>query len=147
MASSNFRAGVVAVVTNSRGQLLVFERSDVPGAWQLPQGGIDVGEAPRDAVWRELGEETGLGPDDVDLVGEHPDWVVYEFPDQIRSAGKRLGQAQRWYLFRVHSDDVVPTPDEVEFISWRWVEPAWMLDHVVEFRLPAYRAVIPRLVP
>ena len=147
MPGTHFRAGVVTVVTNSHGRLLAFERSDVPGAWQLPQGGIDVGEAPRDAVWRELGEETGLGPDDVDLVGEHPDWVVYEFPDQIRSAGKRLGQAQRWYLFRAHSDDVVPTPDEVEFISWRWVEPAWMLDHVVEFRLPAYRAVIPRLVP
>jgi putative (di)nucleoside polyphosphate hydrolase len=147
MASSNFRAGVVAVVTNSQGQVLAFERSDVPGAWQLPQGGIDVGEAPGDAAWRELGEETGLGPDDVDLVAEHPDWVVYEFPDQIRSAGKRLGQAQRWYLFRVRSDDVTPTPDEVEFVAWKWVEPSWLLDHVVEFRLGAYRAVIPQLLP
>jgi putative (di)nucleoside polyphosphate hydrolase len=147
MASSNFRAGVVAVVTNSQGEVLAFERSDVPGAWQLPQGGIDVGEEPGDAAWRELGEETGLGPDEVDLLGEHPDWVVYEFPDQIRSAGKRLGQAQRWYLFRVRSDDVIPTPDEVEFVAWKWVEPAWLLEHVVEFRLAAYRAVIPRLLP
>ena len=147
MASSNFRAGVVAVVTNSRGQLLAFERSDVPGAWQLPQGGIDVGEEPRESVWRELEEETGLGPDDVELVGEHPDWVVYEFPDRIRSAGKRLGQAQRWYLFRVRSDDVAPTPDEVEFVAWKWVEPTWLLEHVVDFRLPAYQSVIPRLVP
>jgi putative (di)nucleoside polyphosphate hydrolase len=137
----------VAVVTNSQGEVLAFERSDVPGAWQLPQGGIDVGEEPGDAAWRELGEETGLGPDEVDLLGEHPDWVVYEFPDQIRSAGKRLGQAQRWYLFRVRSDDVIPTPDEVEFVAWKWVEPAWLLEHVVEFRLAAYRAVIPRLLP
>ncbi len=147
MASSNFRAGVVAVVTNSQGRVLAFERSDVPGAWQLPQGGIDVGEEPGDAAWRELGEETGLGPDDVDLIAEHPEWVVYEFPDQIRSAGKRLGQAQRWYLFRARSDDVIPTPDEVEFVDWKWVEPSWLLDHVVEFRQAAYRAVIPRLLP
>jgi putative (di)nucleoside polyphosphate hydrolase len=147
MASSNFRAGVVAVVTNSRGELLAFERSDVAGAWQLPQGGIDVGEAPREAVFRELEEETGLGPDDVDLVAEHPDWVVYEFPDRIRSAGKRLGQAQRWYLFRVRADDVIPTPDCVEFVAWKWVDPTWLLDHVVDFRLSAYQCVIPRLVP
>lgn len=147
MASSNFRAGVVAVVTNSRGQLLAFERSDVPDAWQLPQGGIDVGEPPLQSAWRELEEETGLGPDQVDLVDEYPDWVVYEFPESIRSAGKRLGQAQRWYLFRVRSDDVTPTPDGVEFVAWKWVDPRWLLDHVVEFRLASYRTVIPRLVP
>ena len=146
MASSNFRAGVVAVVTNSRGQLLAFERNDVPGAWQLPQGGIDVGETPRQSAWRELEEETGLGADQVDLVGEHPDWVVYEFPETIRNAGKRLGQAQRWYLFRVRCDDVTPTPDGVEFVAWKWVVPTWLLDHVVDFRLEAYRSVIPRLI-
>ncbi len=147
MASSNFRAGVVAVVTNSRGQVLAFERRDVADAWQLPQGGIDVGETPLQSAWRELEEETGLGPDQVDLVDEHPDWVVYEFPEVIRSAGKRLGQAQRWYLFRVRSDDVTPTPDHIEFVAWKWVEPTWLLDHVVDFRLAAYQAVIPRLVP
>lgn len=147
MGSWNFRAGVVAVVTDSAGRLLVFERSDVQGSWQLPQGGVDLGETPLEAAWRELLEETGLGPDDVELVGEHPDWVVYEFPEEVRSAGKRLGQAQRWFLFRVRDDGVAPTPDEVEFVAWKWATPAWLLDHVVAFRRPAYQAVLPRLLP
>jgi putative (di)nucleoside polyphosphate hydrolase len=142
MASSSFRAGVVAAVVNSRGELLVFERSDVPGAWQLPQGGIDIGERPIAAAWRELGEETGLIDGDVELVAEYPEWLVYEFPEHVRGAGKRLGQAQRWFLFRVRSDDVIPTPDEVEFVSWKWAEPTWLLAHVVEFRLSSYRPAL-----
>lgn len=141
MPSANFRAGVVAVVTNSRDEVLAFERSDVPGAWQLPQGGIDVGETPDDAAWRELGEETGLGRSDVELVGTHPTWTVYEFPEHVRS-DKRLGQAQRWYFFRALSDDVVPTPDDVEFVAWRWVDRHWLVEHVVGFRSDVYRAVL-----
>lgn len=130
------------MVTNSRDEVLAFERSDVPGAWQLPQGGIDVGESPDDAAWRELGEETGLGPDEVELVAVHPTWMAYEFPEHVRSEGKRLGQVQRWYFFRARSDDVVPTPDDIEFVAWRWVERAWLVDHVVGFRSEVYRAVL-----
>jgi len=137
--SANFRAGVVAVVVDRHGRVLAFERSDVPGAWQLPQGGIDVGEDPTDAAWRELAEETGLGPDHAELTGRHPDWLVYEFPEHVRD-GKRLGQAQRWYHFLVRGDDVEPTPDDVEFVAWKWVDPSWLLDHVVGFRTEVYRA-------
>ena len=144
MASANFRAGVVAVVANSRDEVLAFERSDVPGAWQLPQGGIDVGEAPFEAAWRELGEETGLGSGDVELIGEHPTWMAYEFPDHVRSEGKRLGQVQRWYFFRALSDDVIPSPDRVEFVAWRWVDRDWLVEHVVSFRSEVYRAVLAR---
>jgi putative (di)nucleoside polyphosphate hydrolase len=145
-----FRAGVVAVVTDANGRVMAFERSDVPGAWQLPQGGIDVGEATRDAAWRELMEETGLGPDDVELIGEHPEWTIYEWPPELvdgarRHSRNRLGQAQRWFVFRVRHDLVEPTPDGVEFRAWQWVDPQWLIDQVVEFRRPAYERVLARL--
>jgi putative (di)nucleoside polyphosphate hydrolase len=138
----HFRAGVVAVVTNSQGDVLAFERSDVNGQWQLPQGGIEPGETPVAAAWRELTEETGLGPDDVELIDEYPEWTLYEWPDHVQRQGKRLGQAQRWFTFRVFDDDVEPAPDGVEFVSWKWADTDWLIDQVVEFRRPSYERVL-----
>ncbi len=132
----------MAVVCNSRGQVLAFERSDVPDQWQLPQGGIEPGEPAETAAWRELCEETGLDTADVDLVGEHPEWTVYEWPEHLRRKGKRLGQVQRWYTFRVRDDQVVPRPDGVEFVAWRWVEPTWLVQQVVDFRQAVYARVL-----
>lgn len=142
MASTHFRAGVVAVVTNSLGQILAFERSDVTGQWQLPQGGIEPGETPVAAAWRELTEETGLDASAVELIDEHPEWTLYEWPDHVQQQGKRLGQAHRWFTFRVRDDDVEPAPDGVEFVAWKWVDPEWLIDQVVPFRRPGYQRVL-----
>lgn len=141
MSGPSFRAGVVVVVRRSDGQVLAFERADVAGSWQLPQGGIDEGETPLDAAWRELGEETGLGPDDVRLAGEHPEWTVYAFPEHVRRPG-RLGQAHRWFFFDVTDDEVEPTPDGHEFVDWRWMPPHELVERVVEFRRRSYRQVL-----
>ena len=151
MPSMQFRAGVVAVVVDSRGRIMAFERSDTPGAWQLPQGGINVGEDVGDAAWRELVEETGLGPDEVSLIDEYPEWTVYEWPAEVREAelesgrrraGRRLGQAQRWFFFQVRDDSVEPTPDGLEFGAWRWVDAPWLIEQVVEFRRSSYQRVL-----
>ncbi len=142
MGSRHFRAGVVAVVGRSDGLVLAFERADVAGNWQLPQGGLETAEQPVDAAWRELGEETGLGPADVELRGEHPDWLLYEWPADVVGTGARLGQVHRWFFFTARSDDIEPTPDGREFQDWRWVEPSWLADNVVPFRRRAYRAAL-----
>jgi putative (di)nucleoside polyphosphate hydrolase len=137
----HFRANVVAVVTNDEGEVMAFERSDVAGAWQLPQGGVDEGETPEEAAWRELAEETGLGERDVELADEYPEWTAYELPTGPRKNG-RMGQVQRWFTFRVIDDDIQPVPDGVEFRSWKWVKREWLVDHVVEFRRASYRRVL-----
>lgn len=142
MGSRHFRAGVVIVVQRDDGEVLAFERMDSPGQWQLPQGGLDTDERPLAAAWRELAEETGLGPADVALVGEHPDWTVYEWPAEVARAGARIGQAHRWFFFRPLDDDVTPTPDRREFGAWRWATPEWLIEQVVPFRRAGYRRVL-----
>lgn len=141
MTVASFRAGVVLVIRNSVGQVMAFERCDESGQWQLPQGGIDKGERPVDAAWRELGEETSLGSNDVTLVAEHPYWTVYEWPSALSRKG-RIGQAHRWFFFDVISDDVVATPDQHEFCNWKWMNVADLIDIVVGFRKQPYRQVL-----
>lgn len=141
MAKVDFRAAVVAVVRRGDGKVLVFERKGQPGAWQFPQGGMDRGETPVEAVWRELEEETGLRSKHVRIRGEHPRWVTYEWPPDIGD-GRRLGQTQRWFAFDVRKDSVEPTPDGVEFAAWRWVSTKWILRKVVAWRRPPYVQVL-----
>jgi len=145
MASPNFRAGVVIVVRGLDDRLLAFERGDVPGQWQLPQGGLDMNETPAAAAWRELNEETGLGRADVQIVAEYPDWVTYEYPDELKSTKGRLGQTHRWFLFDALRSDITPVPDGREFVAWQWVTREWLIESVVEFRRPGYELVLQSL--
>ena len=147
MASHHFRAGVVVVVRHpSLRTILVFERADNPDSWQLPQGGLKVGETPEQAAWREMEEETGLTAADVIARAEYPEWLAYEWPADVqRDQGgvhQRIGQVQRWFLFDALSPDVEPTPDGREFVAWRWVEPEWLVEHVAPWRRPPYERVL-----
>lgn len=152
MTAQVFRASVVLIVRREDGDLLAFERADVPGAWQLPQGGLDVGEEPVEAAWRELLEETGLSSDHVRLVYELPEWIAYEWPAQIRSqdkdGGRRRGQIQKWFLFGVLPEKVIaPRPDGIEFKDWRWMSPHQLLIEVAEFRRDGYARAFSRILP
>ena len=157
MASQQFRAGVVIVVRHpDLRRVMAFERSDVAGSWQLPQGGLVDDEEPIEGAWRELLEETGLDERHVIARSEFPEWVVYEWPrDYVgkpksngspRTQGpRRRGQVQRWFLFDALDADVVPEPDGSEFVAWQWVEPTWLIGHVIEWRRPAYAKVLSTL--
>lgn len=143
MASAHFRACTVAVIERSDGLVLAFERADRPGAWQLPQGGLEPGEDWERGVWRELHEETGLGAEDVRLVRTHPTTVCYEFPSELqRDRPRRIGQATRWFFFEPRSADLCPQPDQVEFSRWQWWERRELIEQIVAFKRDAYREVL-----
>ena len=158
MPTQSFRAGVVMVVRRDDGRILACERRDAPGSWQLPQGGLDVGEEPVEAARRELAEETGLRADAVRLVSELPDWIVYEWPPSldVTKFGKSVrGQAQKWFLFglvegssRNGATEVAePEVDGREFGDWTWMDPHDLVECVVEWRRDAYRRAFSRLLP
>jgi putative (di)nucleoside polyphosphate hydrolase len=147
MGGQHFRAGVVIVVRHpDLHRVLAFERSDAPGSWQLPQGGLDQGEEPIEAAWRELSEETGLTDAHVIARAEYPDWVAYEWPPEVMDLhgkdGRRRGQVQRWFLFDALAADIEPAPDGSEFVDWRWVDPDWLIGHVAPMRRSAYERVL-----
>src|SRR5258706_15754583 len=116
MAGQHFRAGVVIVVRHpSDGTVLAFERADATDEWQLPQGGLTLGEEPIEAAWRELQEETALTAAEVAMRAEFPDWVAYEWPPEVMQVhgrdGKRRGQVQKWFLFDALDAGITPVPD------------------------------------
>jgi putative (di)nucleoside polyphosphate hydrolase len=130
------------VILDQDGRVLMFERSDIPGAFQAPQGGMEGNEEPIDALWRELREETGLTDAHVTVVAEVPEWLGYELPPSARSDKTGRGQVHKWFVLRARSADLPITlgdGSKAEFHSWRWTEVAEMAEQAVAFRQPVYR--------
>jgi putative (di)nucleoside polyphosphate hydrolase len=135
-----FRAGAGAVLTDQRGRVLMFERGDIPGAWQFPQGGLEKKEQPIDAVLREIREETGISRSALVLLDRYPGLLVYELPREAQSVKTGMGQVQYWFLFKVRDPAAgVRLPTHSEFRAAAWVPLSRAVARVVTFKRPLYR--------
>ncbi len=146
-AARPYRMGVGIVLIKPGGLVFAGQRLDnYHEAWQMPQGGIDRGEAPRDAVLRELEEETGVKPALAELIAESRDWLRYDLPDELVDSvwrGRFRGQEQKWFAARFLGEDAdidVRTPHP-EFVRWRWLAPHELLASIVPFKRALYEAV------
>ena len=142
----SYRQGVGIMLLNGDGLVLVAERINMPGAWQMPQGGIDAGEAPAHAALRELDEE--IGTDKAEILAESRAWLSYELPGPMRArmwGGRFLGQRQKWFLCRFTGRDAeidLERHHHPEFSRWRWVEPHLLPTLAVDFKRKLYEAVL-----
>lgn len=143
---SIYRPGVGVALFNRDGRVLLAERLDNPGGWQMPQGGIDEGEAPEIAVFREMEEE--IGTRNAEILGMIDDWIYYDFPNSLSRklwSGRYKGQRQKWIALRFlgTDDDIrLDTHHEPEFSQWKWVPLGDLLQHVVPFKHAVYERVI-----
>ena len=142
----DYRPGVGIVLLNADGLVFVAQRRDLfTEAWQLPQGGIDAGETPRQAALRELEEE--IGTRQASYLAECPRWLSYDLPpDLARTAwgGKYRGQCQKWFAFRFTGadSDIDLNTAEPEFSAWRWAPLATIPDLIVPFKRALYGELV-----
>ena len=148
--AEGFRANVGIILVNADNKLLLGGRVGAWG-WQFPQGGMLVDEEPEIAMFRELREEVGLEPDDVEVLGVTADWLRYRLPDKfIRRHSKPLciGQKQRWFILRMLSDDErvrFDRCDKPEFDRIRWVQFWRPVNEVIYFKRRVYARALHEL--
>lgn len=150
--ADGFRANVGIILCDAQDRVFWARRVGRSG-WQFPQGGMQAHESAEQAMYRELREEIGLGPDQVEVLGRTRHWLRYRLPEQyLRHASKPLciGQKQRWYLLRFtgsESDFVLDDCETPEFDQWRWVDYWAPADNVIFFKRAVYRRALRELEP
>lgn len=141
-----YRPAVGVMLLNRQGLIFVGKRIDqtVEG-WQMPQGGIDDGEAPRQAAMRELKEEAGT--DKAEIIAEMDDWITYDLPAHLVGVafhGKYRGQRQKWFALRFLGDDgdIDLHAHEPEFSAWKWLTIEELPQVIVPFKRDSYAKIV-----
>ena len=153
--TKKYRPNVAAIVLSAKYphtcEIFIASRTDVENAWQFPQGGIQYGETPEQALYRELREEIGLLPEHVQIVAQTKGWLRYRLPQRyIRSDSDPvcIGQKQKWFLLKLTASAKniqLNLSDPPEFDQWQWVSYWYPLGQVVNFKRDVYRKAMVEL--
>ncbi len=148
--ADGFRANVGIILANTQGQVLWAKRIG-HDSWQFPQGGIDRGETPLDAMYRELYEEIGLSAHHVEVLAVTRDWLRYRLPKRYVRLGQDplcIGQKQKWFLLRLdeaNTEHIRFDTAKPEFDHWEWVSYWYPLRQVVPFKRDVYQKALQEL--
>lgn len=148
-----FRLNVGIILCNRQGQVFWGKRVGPADAWQFPQGGIKDYETLEEAMYRELAEELGLMPGDVEVIGVTKQWLYYRLPKHLRRHYSKplcIGQKQRWFLLRLVGNEQsirFDMTDSPEFDQWRWVDYWQPVDQVINFKRQVYKKALREFEP
>tara|TARA_B100001093_G_C26499111_1_gene872479 strand:- start:49 stop:504 length:456 start_codon:yes stop_codon:yes gene_type:complete len=143
---NKLRKGVGVLIINNSKKIFIGERLDNPGAWQMPQGGVDKKEKYIEAAKRELFEETGITS--VSYLSESKTLYKYFFPEKLKKLlwnGKYIGQEQKWFIFKFTGDlseinlNISKKP---EFKKWKWCQPNEITEHIIDFKKNLYKSIL-----
>ncbi len=146
MEQSLYRPNVAAIILSaqypSMREFFLAERIDIQGAWQFPQGGIDEGEEPADALMRELEEE--IGTNDVQILAQYPEWLHYDFPQEVQTQMYPFkGQRQRYFLVRLNVGAIINLKTaSPEFVRYEFVRYEEIFRRVTHFKREVYAKVL-----
>ena len=146
--SDGYRSNVGIIVANWSKQVMWARRIGRGDLWQFPQGGIEPGESTEEAMYREINEELGLAISDVKVLDATPNWLKYNFPNDLVGSGLYegcIGQKQRWYLLMLLAEETAVNLNsnaKPEFDRWRWVDYWHPLQEAVEFKRHVYKEAL-----
>ncbi len=146
-----YRPCVGMMILNKDNKVLVAKRLDNNAdAWQMPQGGIDDGEDPHTAVYREMEEE--IGTRNAEIIDEHRDWLKYDLPDHMIGKiwkGRYRGQRMKWFLMRYlgADSDINIETEHPEFSEWKWMDMDHIPQAIVDFKRPLYEQLVTYFTP
>jgi putative (di)nucleoside polyphosphate hydrolase len=141
-----FRQGGGMMIINKSHRIFVGKRIDSKtNGWQMPQGGINLGETPSAAALREMAEE--IGSNQGKIIAESKKWYSYRLPPFLVHKlweGKYCGQRQKWFLIRFtgQDSDINVKTKHPEFDSWQWVEVHELLENIIPFKYKLYSKII-----
>ena len=144
MDKKNYRRGVGMIIMNHEGRFWLGKRIGT-NAWQFPQGGIDKGETVREAMYRELHEETGLKKEVIEIVSISKKWLVYHIPHLFQRQNKKYdGAMQKWYFLKFIGKDTeidLNATGHAEFDDWKWGDKATAITSVIKFKRDVYKSI------
>ena len=145
--ADKYRKCVGMMILNANKEILVGRRLDHPsGYWQMPQGGIDENENPKEAVWREMMEE--IGTNKAKLIKVSNQWINYDIPPETLKTlpwgHKYIGQRQKWFAFDFlgEDEDINVGTDNPEFSEWKWAEMNSIVGNIVPFKRNVYSIIL-----